>query len=266
MNPGTWTEEGLQAWREFGINRYSLGIQALRTDYLKILDRVHSLDDVHETLSFFNKNQYNFSVDFMLGLPWSESKKRDILAELDDILRYDPGHLSLYILTAKGAYPYKGDLPEDDYLEKEFLLVSEKLREVGYEHYEVSNFAKPGLASEHNLRYWRCESVAALGPSAVGFLKEKSLRYKWKTDGHFYTEEALNADELKLEQIYMGLRIHEGLNPSEHFEIKDRKEIECLLSEWESDGLGFGSWQHFTLTSKGFLILDTLMQKLFSYF
>ncbi|MBC98465.1 MAG: hypothetical protein CME63_11995 [Halobacteriovoraceae bacterium] len=266
VNPGTWNEEGLSAWQEFGINRYSLGVQSLRADYLKILDRVHSMDDVFDTLEYFNKKGHNFSVDFMLGLPWSEQKSRNVQEELTEILKYDPNHLSLYILTAKGGYPYKDELPQDDYLETEFLKVSDRLRSEGYEHYEVSNFAKKGKASEHNLRYWRCENVAALGASAVGFLKGPNLRYKWKVDGENYAEERLSSDELLLERIYMGLRISDGINPSELFKEESKIEVQKLLYQWSDQELGHGDWEHFTLTSKGYLILDTLVHKLFPYF
>ncbi len=266
VNPGTWTEDGLKAWQDFGINRFSLGVQSLRTDYLRILDRVHSLEDVHETLSFFNKNKLHFSVDFMLGLPWSRDKERNVIDELEEILKYDPEHLSLYILTAKGGYPFKEELPDDLYLEEEFLKVSERLRAEGMEHYEVSNFAKPGKASQHNLRYWRCESVAALGASAVGFLKGGQVRYKWKVDGQSYTQEQLSEDEFKLEEIYMGLRISEGIAPNALFDSKYKDQVTGLLNEWSEQGLGEGNWERYALNSKGFLILDTLLGKLFPYF
>jgi len=266
VNPGTWNVEGLKAWQDFGINRFSLGVQALRADYLKILDRVHSLEDVHETLDYFNQNNLHFSIDFMLGLPWSQSKERNVINELEEILKYDPEHLSLYILTAKGAYPYKNNLPDDNYLEEEFLKVSEILQREGHEHYEVSNFARPGKASEHNLRYWRCESVAALGASAVGFLKGINMRYKWKVDGINYTQERLSPDELKLEEIYMGLRISDGISPIAIFDPKYKDQISSLLKLWVEQGLGQGSWEHFVLNAKGYLILDTLVHKLFPYF
>ena len=266
VNPGTWNEEGLRAWQEFGVNRFSLGVQALRTDYLKILDRVHSLEDVYETLSYFNENNLHFSVDFMLGLPWSQSKERNVIEELDEILKFNPEHLSLYILTAKGGYPYKSELPDDSYLEKEFLKVSDRLTSEGFEHYEVSNFAKKGKASEHNLRYWRCESVAALGASAVGFLNGRNLRYKWKVDGQRYTEELLSEEELLLEKIYMGLRISQGIAPIDLFDEKYEKEVSQLIKRWSIEGLGSGDWNHFSLNSKGFLILDTLVNKLFPFF
>lgn len=266
VNPGTWTEEGLKAWQDFGINRYSLGVQALRSDYLKILDRVHSMEDVFDTLEYFNKNDLNFSVDFMLGLPWSQAKERNVLEELDDILKYNPDHLSLYILTAKGGYIYKNELPEDNYLENEFLKVSERLTSEGYEHYEVSNFSRKNKASEHNLRYWRCDSVAALGASAVGFLKGRNLRYKWKVDGKNITEEYLSDEELLLEKIYMGLRISEGISPENLFKSNNKTEVSNLLKTWSAEGLGVGDWKHFHLTSRGYLILDTLVHKLFPYF
>jgi oxygen-independent coproporphyrinogen-3 oxidase len=141
VNPGSWSKEGLMAWKAFGMNRFSLGIQALDDTYLKILDRVHNLKEVHQTLEFFSEHFRNFSVDFILGLPVLKDKKRDILKELKEILVYKPTHLSLYILTVGKNYPHYKTLPSEEVIEEEFLLVAEYLKSLGYIHYEVSNFA-----------------------------------------------------------------------------------------------------------------------------
>lgn len=264
VNPGTYTEEGIQKWREFGINRFSLGVQSLRSDYLKVLDRVHSLEDVFKTLSYFNELKVEFSVDFMLGLPWSEDKKRDIIAELNQILEFSPNHISLYILTAKKSYPHKDYLPEEDFLEKEYLLVAEHLKSLGFNHYEVSNFAKPGKESCHNLKYWQGESVAALGPSAVGFLKEVNLRYKWKTSSAQFQPEVLDEEAKALEKLYLGLRIQEGIIKNEHFSEEELTKLEPLFENWHRDSLASLTNERVVLTSRGLLILDGLMEQIFS--
>jgi oxygen-independent coproporphyrinogen-3 oxidase len=261
VNPGTWSEEGISAWREFGINRFSLGIQSLRMDYLKVLDRVHSVEDVFETLNYFNKSKFNFSVDFMLGLPHSKTMNRDVLKELQEILAFEPSHISLYILTAKSNYKFKNDLPDEEFLESEFLSVASYLSDKCFSHYEVSNFSKPGFESEHNLRYWQSESVAALGPSAVGLLSEERLRYKWKAKGAQLEVENLSSEQYLLESLYMAMRTNRGFRPQEFFAGKAQL-IEPILGEWSEHGLGEGNFEHFCLSSKGLLVLDGLIDRL----
>lgn len=261
VNPGTWTEEGIQAWKEFGINRFSLGVQALRKDYLKVLDRVHSVEDVYTTLDFFHKKNLSFSVDFMLGLPHSQEMKRDISEELDKILQYDPEHLSLYILTAKAGYKLKDHLPDDDFIADEYLLVANTLKDKGFSHYEVSNFAKPNKHSRHNLKYWKSSDMAALGPSATGFLAGPKLRFKWKTSGPHYVTEELTHHQYAMEKLYMGLRVTDGIEISKHL----KNDPFPLLQAWEKSQLGAVNNGCFALTSCGFLQLDGLVDKLIPY-
>lgn len=266
VNPGTWTMESISSWQNIGVNRFSLGIQSLRTDYLKILDRVHSVEDVFKTLEFFNSINAAFSVDFMLGLPWSESKNRAIIEELEEILAYKPEHLSLYILTAKASYPHKADLPEDDFLEKEYIRVADELKKRGFGHYEVSNFSYKGKESRHNLEYWKGGSVAAIGPSSVGFLSGKNLRYKWKTSAADFSIEELSQEEASLEKLYLGLRISEGIKLQDHFSSLELEKLIPRFEEWQKDHLAVFDKNtcHLAMTSRGYLVLDGLLNQIFS--
>ncbi len=264
VNPGSWTPEGIKAWRDFGINRFSLGTQSLRPDYLKLLDRIHTVEEVYETLHYFKELGVPFSVDFMLGLPWSEENKRDIKAELNDILSFEPEHLSLYILTAKAGYPHKKFLPSEEFIEQEYLLVAKTLKERGFNHYEVSNFAKAGRQSRHNLSYWKSRSVAALGPSAVGFLCETKTRYKWKSKTPRFEKEILDKDSFQLEKLYMALRIDEGIRAEDHFDTEEWNNLQKLFKKWVDEGWAELEGKSLRLKSPGFLILDGLMQQIFS--
>jgi len=264
VNPGGWTKEGLLAWREIGVNRYSLGIQSLNPHFLKLIDRIHNIEDVYDTLKYFSQNKFSFSVDFMLGLPFSKKFKRNIISELDEILSYEPEHISLYILTTKAGYIHKDHLPDDEYIEEEYLSVSNYLIEKGYDHYEVSNFSKRGKESKHNLQYWKSESVAALGPSATGFLKETQTRFKWKMTTVDFVLEKLTDEEMKLEEVYMALRINRPFDLSKF--TKKTSELKKVLDQWEDKDL-IHSRNGFvvSLNSKGFLILDSLMDDLFKH-
>lgn len=267
VNPGSWTKESLDAWTALGVNRFSLGVQSLDGQFLKLLDRVHNVDDAYDTLKEFQKREINFSVDFMLGLPQSELYQRDIIQELEDILKFSPDHLSLYILTTKDHYVHQKLLPTEEWIEEEYLKVSQYLRERGFVHYEVSNFAKPGKESAHNLAYWRSESVVALGPSATGLFADEGLRYKWAALQANPVWEQLSPEDLVLEKIYMKLRTNLGLSLDELFDPKHHESLLKLFKSWEKKGWASRDSRDLViLTSQGYLILDSLMDQLFPYF
>ncbi len=262
VNPGAWEESILNEWEKIGVNRYSLGIQSLDAVMSKYLDRVHSINDVYDTLDFFQKKKVNFSVDFMLGLPYSSDQARDVIAELTKALKYSPSHFSVYILTVKDNYTHHKKLPNEEWIQREYLEVAEFLKSRNFNHYEVSNFALPNKESHHNLNYWRSATVAALGPSASGFFAEKKLRYKWKTNSPTAEIENLSNSEFQLEKTYLALRSSIGLDlKSFKSEFND---LNKLALGWRDNGYALiNTDQILTLTSKGFLILDSLMNELF---
>ncbi|MBP9674186.1 MAG: coproporphyrinogen III oxidase family protein [Bacteriovoracaceae bacterium] len=266
INPGDWNFSSFNKWKEFGINRFSMGLQSLNNHFLKVLDRDHDVQKAVETMSFLHQQDVNFSVDLMLGLPFSQGEiKRDVITELKNILKYDPDHLSVYILTTKAGYPHQSDLPSEDYIADEYLLVSDFLRSQGYNHYEVSNFSKPQKESRHNLEYWHSNSVLALGPSATGFLKlsaEKGLRYKWKIHEATLEEEILNEKELWTEKLYLALRTNDGIWFPDFFsEEKCKKLQKWILMQSERNCLEFCN-DKYRLTNRGYLLLDHLIGEL----
>jgi oxygen-independent coproporphyrinogen-3 oxidase len=261
VNPGSWTAQNLEQWESIGVNRYSLGIQSMDGQVIKTLDRVHTIDDVYETLEYFHKKNVNFSVDFMLGLPFSDTFNRDIINELERVLKFKPFHFSVYILTVKNNYTHYEKLPNEIWVEKEYLDVSNFLQGHGYEHYEVSNFGLPGYASKHNLSYWQSKTVAALGPSATGFFAEDKIRYKWKTKDAVMDIEILDPNEYKLEELYMSLR-SAGLNLKKL--SQSNMKWHALGQKWVGDGLALiDKEEHLKLTAKGYLLLDSLMNDIF---
>lgn len=260
VNPGSWTKESLLAWKKTGVNRYSLGIQTLNGQVIKYLDRVHTIDDVFETLTYFKEINANFSVDFMLGLPHSEVNQRNVIEELELALKFNPSHFSVYILTVKENYKYFNHLPNEEWIEKEYLDVAQFLTSHKFSHYEVSNFGLENRKSKHNLMYWKSNSVAALGPSATGFFSEDRIRYKWKTKNAQIETEMLSLEEFKLEQIYMALRSEEGLLASS---FSNQAEFLQLKEKWEGQNYLVKHSSKIQLNSHGYLILDSLMDELF---
>ena len=264
VNPGGWKKEELKAWVDAGVNRISFGVQSYNDLFLSHLDRVHRKKEINETLKYLQDLKINYSVDFMLGLPFSEKDKRNILEELNDILTWDPPHFSVYILTTKNQYIHKQGLPSEEWIENEYLEVSNLLKEKGYNHYEVSNFAKPGFESNHNLRYWRSESVAALGPSASGLLVEKNLRYKWKNKNLDFETEQLTNEQMNLEKIYLMLRTFEGIKGEEFYQNQQLDKFLKIKENWINNGLALQTIDsQLILNSKGMLQMDHLMNDLF---
>ena len=251
----------MKEWKEVGLNRISIGTQSLDPKFLKIMDRVHSLEETYSLLEFCNTGEWNFSLDFLLGIPHSQTGKRDIINELDELLKYNPKHMSLYILNARSKYPLVDHIPDDEYIRREYLLVSDYLRSKGFHHYEVSNFALPGFESRHNQKYWRGESVGALGPTGTGYFSlsnEKAFRYIWKVMSPEIQPEILAEKELKLERIYLSLRTSDGWIP-----LTPSLELLKQFSEWESKNYGKWTGQKMILNSLGFVMLDSLMDDLF---
>lgn len=264
VDPGAWTEETLQSWEQAGVNRFSVGTQALDPAFLQILDRDHNRDQVFKLLERLHRK--NFSVDLLLGAPHSMSRKRDVLAELTELLKYGPNHVSLYILNPAAGYALRPYIPDDEWSGGEYLAVSEFLRANGFHHYEVSNFALPGKESRHNLRYWLGESVAALGPTGTGYFAHKdaqAFRYKWKPSMPEIESESLGENELRLEQLYLGLRLDTPFTTTELLP-RFEPEFDLVLRSWEERGLVRQEGPGWRMLPAGWVVLDSLINEVFS--
>ncbi|MBY0516596.1 MAG: coproporphyrinogen III oxidase family protein [Bacteriovoracaceae bacterium] len=261
VDPGAWNSQSLLAWEGLGVNRFSVGTQALDDDFLKILDRAHNREETFKLLEHLKGK--NFSVDFLLGSPVL-SKKRDVLSELRELLSYSPKHVSLYILQPAAGYSLKKNIPDDEIVGSEYILVSEFLRSQGFHHYEVSNFALPGFESKHNLRYWHGENVAALGPTGTGYFSlspSEAFRYKWKPSQAEIEEEILTKDEIDLERMYLRLRISAPFLESE---ISEKPGLKKVLLDWKSRGLIEQLNDAWRMKPESWVVLDSLMNELFS--
>lgn len=264
VDPGTWTEDEFESWVKVGVNRISVGIQTFDEHFLQVMDREHSMTEAKELLKFLKDKQVNYSVDLMLGLPNTSSHKRDVLKEIDLLIEYNPSHFSVYILKTRSNYPLNNKLPDEDDTSDEYLKVCNYLDEKGYIQYEVSNFAKESAQSRHNKKYWNYESVAALGANATGLLTfdDSALRYQWKPSGDGQTTELLEDSSLKIEQIYMMLRVNKGLK-DEYFKGDNLVKFRSLKSQWSKRGYIKSEVGGISLTPAGFLIIDSLMDDIF---
>lgn len=257
VNPKSTNIDEIKRWMDMGVNRFSVGVQTLDDNLLKGLDRIHSADEARELLKQMGSLGINYSADLMMGLPFS-SGKRDLLKEANELIDLGASHLSSYILTVEDNYLHYDELPSEEQVEREFLSLSDHMISKGFSHYEVSNFAKPEMESRHNLKYWNSESIGAIGPSATGLLvcDNAHHRYKWKLKGCEYELETVKGAALKLEKFYMAFRSSIGvaaeLVPAE------------ILEDWVVKGLATHDQQTIAATPRGFLLLDSMLDQLFS--
>lgn len=178
-NPGTTDEEKLAVMKAGGVNRISFGVQSFDNGLLQRIGRIHSTDDVYRSLENARKlGFHNLSIDLMFGLPGQTTEH--MRQSLDAALGLDLKHYSLYSLKVEENTLFhtlyqKGQLPlpsEEEEVEM-FLMIIERLKQAGYEHYEISNFARPGYESRHNSTYWRNESYYGLGAGAHGYVNRR---------------------------------------------------------------------------------------------
>ena len=227
-NPGTADAEKFCAMREAGFNRLSLGAQSfLDTDLLR-LGRIHHSGEIERAVQLARDAGFdNVNLDLMFALPGQS--KRAWKDNIERAMRLEPEHLSLYCLTLEHNTPFyrehlRGTLiqPDEDDQVAMYDIALATTQAHGYEQYEISNFAKPGRQSQHNLCYWRGESYASYGPGAVGFMD--GVRYtNLKHPERFcdaaergesipYERESIDAKTHRMERIMLGLRLQEGIS------------------------------------------------------
>ena len=182
----------LKVYKQNGINRCSIGLQAVNDELLKILGRIHNKKEFVNTYELAKKAGFeNINIDFMIGLP--KQKMEDIEEMLELIEKLEPTHVSVYSLIVEEQTKLKEELeegklslPEEVLERKMYWRVKNRLEEQGYEHYEISNFAKPTYASKHNLNCWNQKEYIGFGSSAHSYTD--GLRYSNITNIEEYIE------------------------------------------------------------------------------
>ena len=232
-NPATLTAEAAQVWANSGVNRVSLGAQSAQEPELKALGRLHRWCDVEETVGLLRAVGIdNVNLDFMLGIP--HQTPESLADTLTRALALKPTHLSAYTLMLEEGTPFyrRGraglGLPADeDTADEEAISLWEQacslLREAGYEHYEISNFAREGFRSRHNLHTWQCRDYLGLGVAAHSCMDGVRFGQSRDMDGFLagrdITEfsEVLTHEDRMAEYIMLGLRLSDGLDERDFF-------------------------------------------------
>ncbi len=230
-NPGTLTRDSLRSYRQAGVNRLSLGIQSFNPQLLHTLGRIHSPEQAENALLWAREAGFsNLSLDLMFGLPGQSGDALE--AELERIIGYSPEHVSLYGLTIEEGTPFfdqhrKGQLsPADDETSAGMYLdIDARLSAAGFGHYEISNFARPGFESRHNLGYWQRRGNLGIGAGAHSFFDDgwgRRMEVPADIERYFAQLEQSKDPAVLLETfdragamsetLYLGLRTAEGVD------------------------------------------------------
>ncbi|MFW5787820.1 MAG: radical SAM family heme chaperone HemW [Halanaerobiales bacterium] len=273
-NPETLTTEKIAEYNKNGVNRLSMGVQSLNDSELKLLGRNHSSKKAKKMINIIKEYFKNYNIDLIFSIPgqnilsWQET--------LNTILKFKPPHISTYNLQIEEGSRLK-DLVDNGQL----IPVSEKndaeiykktiniLKNSGYNHYEISNFAKTNYNCRHNLQYWQYEPYIGLGPSAHGFTGFK--RYKNFADVNKYFSllknnslpiaQFFNLDkkELMSEMMIMGLRLIEGVSKKrfqKRFNVSISKIFGKEIKETTEKGLIIEEGDKIKLTRRGIFLAN----------
>ncbi|WP_068616187.1 radical SAM family heme chaperone HemW [Paenibacillus tuaregi] len=272
-NPGTTDLEKLAVMKDGGVNRVSFGVQAFQNELLGGIGRIHNTDDVYRSLENAQKAGItNMSIDLMFGLPNQTVEMLD--QSITKALALGLPHYSIYSLKVEENTLFhtmyqKNQLPlpdEEDELQMYLLLMS-RMKEAGYKQYEISNFAKPGFESRHNMTYWRNEDYYGLGAGAHGYVGgQRHINIKGVNP---YNEAAANglprmeqfevtSAEAMEDFVMVGLRVLDGIQSRrfvEQFGISIEEKFRAPLNKMLKAGLleKTEEFEGYKLSEKGVL-------------
>ena len=270
---GDW--RALRSLRRAGMNRLSLGVQSADDGLLRTLGRPHTFAQAEEAAAAARRARIrNLSLDLIYGLPgqdlagWKDTLERAAALE--------PEHLSCYGLKVEEGTPLwdmqeKMDLPDDDAQADMYLWTVERLGALGYEQYEISNFARPGRASRHNMKYWTLCEYAGFGPGAHSDLGDVRYAYLRSLDTYcagveagvsvLESSEHIPPRERDIEYVMLGLRLTQGISRQE-FENRYRlpfAPIQSVLERFRATGHAALAGERWRLTPEGFLVSNQII-------
>jgi oxygen-independent coproporphyrinogen-3 oxidase len=280
-NPDDINFDNLKDWKISGINRLSIGIQSFIERDLKWMNRAHNTTQALDSILLSKEAGFkNFSVDLIFGTPGLSDNEWE--QNIKTIIELEVPHISAYALTVepktalyKMIKTKKKENINSDVQAKQFLILMNMLRGAGYEHYEISNFAKPGFRSRHNSSYWQGKKYIGIGPSAHSYNGKERM---WNMANNvFYIrslqqniipfeKEILTNKEKINEYIMTSLRTMEGMDLyfiENNFSNSERKRIENILQNKVEEGNYFQQNERIILTDKGKLFADAIAVELF---
>jgi oxygen-independent coproporphyrinogen-3 oxidase len=276
-NPDDVTEAKIKGWKAAGVNRLSVGVQSFFEEDLRWMNRAHTAEEALKSLELAIEYFDNITIDLIYGMPTltDEKWKRNV----DRSIAMGIPHLSCYALTVEPKTPldkmirnHESPKLNPDHQSEQFLLLMQWLSDAGYEHYEISNFAKPGFRSRHNSSYWQGKKYIGIGPSAHSF---DNLSRQWNvSNNHIYIDsikkgivpcekEILTPVQKLNEYIMTSLRTIEGLDLSRLMDTRQIRELQIASRKFIERGLIIEDNGHLRLTKNGKLMADGIAAELF---
>jgi len=275
-NPDDITDEKLIGWKEAGINRLSIGVQSFFDEDLKWMNRAHNSRQAIGNLQLAIKHFENITIDLIYGTPGLTNEKWK--QNVDTTILLNIPHLSCYALTVEPKTPLDKMIRQQqaeninpEKQSEQFLLLMQWMEEAGYEHYEISNFSKPGWRSRHNSSYWSGKNYLGIGPSAHSF---NGTERQWNiSNNKIYIEsinkgiipfekEVLTAVQKLNEYIMTSLRTMEGLK-LERLNEADADKLKSASRKFIDSGLMRSESNSLFLTKEGKLLADGIAADLF---
>lgn len=275
VNPGDVDPAKIDAYRQSGVNRVSLGVQAFQENLLKDMNRPHGVFEVNETVEALRRaNLTNISMDMILNLPGQT--QADAEETLKRLLDLKPNQISVYDLdvherTVYGQRRREGrlHLGGEEAHERMAETVSRTLESEGLRQYELSNFARPGCESKHNLIYWDNQPYLGLGPGAFSYMNGVRYQFSDSVDEYFKkadsadwkprTEDILTPEEIEKETLLTGIRLREGID-LRRFRLLKAK-FEETADNFLKEGLLEKDGFRLKFTSRGKLLADLILPR-----
>ena len=276
-NPASIDEKGLFKLRQLGINRISIGLQSANDNELRSLGRLHSFDDFCNTFSFARKAGFdNISVDLMYGIP--EQTYESFEKTLSGIVELSPEHISAYGLKIEEGTAFycnrdKLVLPDEDSEADFYLLCCEYLSKNGFSRYEISNFAKSGRESRHNLKYWHLDDYIGFGVAAHSrfegerFGNSRDIKAFLAGEDIVCEKQKISEIAFLTEFVMLGLRLAKGINKKEFLTLanKEFKQVYPMVDSYIDRGFMTESKENIFFTSKGFLVSNAILSQMLDF-
>ena len=278
-NPGDLDQEKIAVLKDSPVNRVSLGVQTFNDRMLKQIGRSHLEKDIYENITNLKKAGFdNISIDLIYALP--KQTMEDVKINVAKAIALDIPHMSLYSLILENHTVFmnrmrrgKLPLPKEDLEAEMFEYIIAELEKAGFEHYEISNFSKPGFESRHNLMYWDNAEYYGIGAGASGYVN--GVRYKNHGPIRHYLqaveagntrvqEEVLTLKEKMEEEMFLGLRKKSGVSKKrfeEKFGISFEDQYGAVVSELTEQGLLVPDRDIVRMTKQGLFLGDTVAEK-----
>ncbi|HFU6917899.1 TPA: radical SAM family heme chaperone HemW [Streptococcus agalactiae] len=278
-NPGDLTVDKIEVLQKSAVNRVSLGVQTFNDKHLKRIGRSHNEVQIYSTIDALKTAGFqNISIDLIYALPGQMMD--DVRSNVAKALSLNIPHLSLYSLILEHHTVFmnkmrrgKLHLPTEDLEAEMFEYIISEMERNGFEHYEISNFTKPGFESRHNLMYWDNVEYYGVGAGASGYLD--GIRYRNRGPIQHYlkgvsegnarlSEEVLSKNEMMEEELFLGLRKKKGVSIGkfeQKFGTSFEKRYGQIVQELQSDGLLKENNGFIQMTKKGLFLGDTVAEK-----